>query len=107
MTTDVKNTVLAERAEAEELLVVGMAMFTRPLPGVTPSMLQRPSLRAVLKTYLDNPGQVENTQSFQDELRKKILQLPDTQRKVLHMFYFEGLRLKDIGELLGFTEARA
>ncbi|MFM7805917.1 MAG: sigma factor-like helix-turn-helix DNA-binding protein [Verrucomicrobiota bacterium] len=23
------------------------------------------------------------------------------------MFYFEGLRLKDIGELLGFTEARA
>jgi hypothetical protein len=70
MTTDVKNTVLAERAEAEELLVVGVAMFTRPLPGVTPSMLQRPSLRAVLKTYLDNPGQVENTQSFRDELRK-------------------------------------
>lgn len=44
---------------------------------------------------------------LQDELRKRILQLPDAQRKVLHMFYFEGLRLKDIGELLGFTEARA
>ena len=44
---------------------------------------------------------------LQEELRKRIVQLPDTQRKVLHMFYFEGLRLKDIGELLGFTEARA
>lgn len=44
---------------------------------------------------------------LQDELRTRILQLPENQRKVLHMFYSEGLRLKDIGELLGFTEARA
>ncbi len=74
-----------------------------------PSFLASDELPSRELADLNQPGPVEQLldRELQDELRKKILQLPDTQRKVLHMFYFEGLRLKDIGELMGFTEARA
>jgi len=36
----------------------------------------------------------------------RIEQLPETQRKVLALYHFEGLRLAEIAEVLGLTEAR-
>ncbi len=46
----------------------------------------------------------------QDELLKlvseRIDQLPETQRKVLALYYFEGLRLAEIAEVFGVTESR-
>jgi RNA polymerase sigma factor FliA len=85
------------------------------LRGVTfeslsePAFLASDELPSQELADLNQPCPAEQLldRELQEELRKRIVQLPDTQRKVLHMFYFEGLRLKDIGELLGFTEARA
>lgn len=37
---------------------------------------------------------------------KKINQLPERQRKILAMYYFEGMRLAEIAEVFGVTEAR-
>jgi RNA polymerase sigma factor for flagellar operon FliA len=39
-------------------------------------------------------------------VRDRLLKLPQAQRTVLSLFYYEGLRMKDIGELLDLTEAR-
>ncbi len=39
-------------------------------------------------------------------IRERILQLPKQHQKVLTLFYYEGLRMKDIGELLGVSESR-
>lgn len=37
---------------------------------------------------------------------KAIEQLPERERLVLSLYYLEGLKLKDIGEILGVTESR-
>ena len=36
----------------------------------------------------------------------RIEKLPETQRKVLALYHFEGLRLAEIAEVMGVTEAR-
>lgn len=39
-------------------------------------------------------------------VRERLHRLPDAQKKVVTLFYYEGLRFKDIAELLGVTAAR-
>lgn len=42
----------------------------------------------------------------QELLVKAILELPDQQQKVLNLYYYEGLTLKEIGAVLEVTESR-
>ncbi len=39
-------------------------------------------------------------------LRERIQQLPDMPRKVLMMYYYEGMRLAEIADVFGLTESR-
>ncbi|MCP4676734.1 MAG: sigma-70 family RNA polymerase sigma factor [Deltaproteobacteria bacterium] len=39
-------------------------------------------------------------------LKQELCQLPERDRLVLHLHYFKGMRLKEIGRLLGVSEAR-
>ena len=39
-------------------------------------------------------------------LKKRISTLPDSARKVLAMYYFEGMRLSEIAEVFNLTESR-
>ena len=39
-------------------------------------------------------------------IAKRLNQLPDMQRKVLALYYFEDLRLREIAEVFGLTESR-
>jgi RNA polymerase sigma factor for flagellar operon FliA len=39
-------------------------------------------------------------------IAKRITQLPEMQRKVLALYYFEDLRLREIAEAFGVTESR-
>jgi RNA polymerase sigma factor for flagellar operon FliA len=39
-------------------------------------------------------------------IAERIQQLPETQRKVLALYYFEDLRLREIAEVFGVTESR-
>lgn len=41
-----------------------------------------------------------------DLLRRRLEALPEVQRKVLGLYYFEGLRLSEIGRVFGLTESR-
>ncbi len=40
------------------------------------------------------------------QLKQELCQLPKRHRLVLHLHYFKGMRLKEIGRLLGVSEAR-
>ena len=41
-----------------------------------------------------------------DLVKEKIEDLPRRQRLVLALYYYEGMRLAEIGEILGVSEAR-
>lgn len=46
------------------------------------------------------------TKRIASMLRRELDQLPQRDRLVLHLHYFKGMRLKEIGRLLGVSEAR-
>lgn len=62
------------------------------------------------ETIADSEQRDPSYQTSQRELAQIILrrlkQLPDTQKKVLALYYFEGLRLREIAEAFGVTESR-
>jgi RNA polymerase sigma factor for flagellar operon FliA len=41
-----------------------------------------------------------------EQLAKAIRQLDERERKVLTLYYYEGLNLSEIGDVLGVTESR-
>lgn len=53
-----------------------------------------------------SPGQMAETNERQEHLVQVILQLPDQQQKVLNLYYYEELTLKEIGAVLDVTESR-
>lgn len=53
-----------------------------------------------------SPSELTENRDLCDLVRDRLLKLPKTQRTVLSLFYYEGLRMKDIGEILDLTEAR-
>jgi RNA polymerase sigma factor for flagellar operon FliA len=53
-----------------------------------------------------NPEQVAQQRERQDRLVDAILQLPDQQQKVLNLYYYEELTLKEIGVVLEVSESR-
>lgn len=72
---------------------------------------------------LDEPGEISRYESIPDETQEdpvdctarremtrliadRIEQLPEMQRKVLALYYFEDLRLREIAEAFGVTESR-
>jgi RNA polymerase sigma factor for flagellar operon FliA len=66
---------------------------------------------ATLEETLDNPdAALPDDALLADEqralLRAAIAELPDRERQVLALYFFEGLTLKQIGEVLKLTESR-
>jgi RNA polymerase sigma factor for flagellar operon FliA len=53
-----------------------------------------------------SPGQVAEQKERQEQIVTAILQLPDQQQKVLNLYYYEELTLKEIGAVLDVTESR-
>jgi RNA polymerase sigma factor for flagellar operon FliA len=53
----------------------------------------------------DPAGQASN-QDLQELIRARLLQMTPQQRKVLSLYYYEGLRFKDIAMLLNLSESR-
>ena len=46
------------------------------------------------------------TENVRDTLGKAIEQLPEKQRLVLTLYYYEELTMKEIGDILNVTESR-
>lgn len=53
----------------------------------------------------DFPEKIERRE-LQELVARKILELPKQQQKVLALYFHEGLRLAEIGEMMGISEAR-
>lgn len=53
-----------------------------------------------------SPGEFAEDQELQERLVQAILRLPEQQQKVLHLYYYEKLTLKEIGVVLDVTESR-
>lgn len=52
------------------------------------------------------PGDKLEEQERQDRIVQAILRLPEQQQKVLHLYYYEELTLKEIGAVLDVSESR-
>jgi RNA polymerase sigma factor for flagellar operon FliA len=55
---------------------------------------------------VQNPEQAAQQRERQEYLVHAILQLPDQQQKVLNLYYYEELTLKEIGVVLDVSESR-
>jgi RNA polymerase sigma factor for flagellar operon FliA len=53
-----------------------------------------------------NPENTIERESVKELIVKAINELPDKERKVLVLYYYEDLTLKEIGEVLSVTESR-
>jgi RNA polymerase sigma factor for flagellar operon FliA len=53
-----------------------------------------------------NPFAAVNFKNAQGKIKEGIKQLPEKQRLVLSLYYFEDLNLKEIGQVLDVTESR-
>lgn len=53
-----------------------------------------------------DPGRLAEGQERKERLIQAILQLPEQQQKVLNLYYYEELTLKEIGTVLSVSESR-
>jgi len=54
----------------------------------------------------NDPAALGDQRAAQAELTRAIAELPERERGVISLYYFEGLTLKDIGEIYSVTESR-
>lgn len=62
---------------------------------------------AVADPAAPSPEAEAERRAERELLAEAIAQLPETERTVVSLYYYEGLTLKEIGRMLGFTESRA
>ncbi len=56
--------------------------------------------------FYPSPEEVARQKELQGLLVEAIMKLPEQQQKVLHLYYYEELTLKEIGEVLQVSESR-
>jgi RNA polymerase sigma factor FliA len=54
----------------------------------------------------DDPAESASRSELNELIAQRIQQLPQTQQKVMALYYFEDLRLREIAEAFGLTESR-
>jgi RNA polymerase sigma factor for flagellar operon FliA len=73
----------------------------------SPTQPDKKSLLEVLENpNIKNPYQHLKSKGIEEDLKRKIGELPEKQRLVLSLYYFEDLNLKEIGRILDVTESR-
>jgi RNA polymerase sigma factor FliA len=53
-----------------------------------------------------DPTQQADKQALQEALQQALATLPEREQKLVSLYYFEGLTMKEIGRVLNLTEAR-
>ena len=54
----------------------------------------------------EDPGESTGRRELHVLIRERIQQLNRKQQQVLLLFHYEGLRMKDVAELMGISESR-
>jgi RNA polymerase sigma factor for flagellar operon FliA len=95
--------------EFEELLddVKGTSIVSLEELGQGPASEDKSTLLEALLTRQDqDPLEVLNLQDLKKALTLAIGQLPEKERLVLSLYYFEELTMKEVGKVLHLTESR-
>jgi len=102
ITVDEFRDVLLEIANSSVLALDDLWTFADPEGGG--------GQISVLDTIQDpnalDPEQEANTAELKDRLADAIESLPERERLVIALYYYESLTLREIGEVLGVTESR-
>lgn len=65
-----------------------------------------PVIDTIVDEHAREPSIILETSELKESLTKAIEQLPDKEKVVVALYYYEGLTLKEVGEILGVTESR-
>ena len=95
--------------EFEEMLdeVKGTSLVSLEELGQGPPSEDKSSLMEALLTREDqDPLEMLNLQDLKKALTQVIAALPEKERLVLSLYYFEELTMKEVGKVLNLTESR-
>jgi RNA polymerase sigma factor for flagellar operon FliA len=103
-----------ELASAMKMTLTDFHKMRRELEGLGISSLQEglPSdgfagdREAVVESREENPLEAFLQEESRDLLARAIEQLPERERRVLSLYYFEELTMKEVGAVLGVGESR-
>ena len=106
------NVELAQELEitTKELKELQSKAVVRSMISYEDLKPSKDSGRDVLESIPDrnqmDPASLEEQRDEQNIIYRALKELPDRQRMVLSLYYFEEMKLKDIGSLLGVSESR-
>jgi RNA polymerase sigma factor FliA len=106
---EVANSLGIEMDEFEEMLdhVKGTFLVSLEELGQGPASEDKTSLLEALLTREDqDPLEELNLQDLKKALTQAIAELPEKERLVLSLYYFEELTMKEVGKVLNLTESR-
>jgi RNA polymerase sigma factor for flagellar operon FliA len=106
---EVANSLGIEMDEFEEMLddVKGTSLVSLEELGQGPASEDKSSLLEALLTRQDqDPLEMLNLQDLKKALTVAIGELPEKERLVLSLYYFEELTMKEVGKVLNLTESR-
>jgi RNA polymerase sigma factor for flagellar operon FliA len=55
---------------------------------------------------INNPYDQMRRRQLRDKVRQALQTLPERERMILHLYYFEEITMRKIGDLLGLSESR-
>ncbi|RKY63245.1 MAG: RNA polymerase sigma factor WhiG, partial [Candidatus Latescibacterota bacterium] len=64
------------------------------------------NLEEVLRAPGEDPSESAERREMEELLMEAIRSLPERHREVIVLYYYEGLTLKEIGEVLGVSDSR-
>ena len=106
---EVASSLGIQMDEFEEMLddVKGTSLVSLEELGQGPPSEDKMSLLEALLTREDqDPLEVLNLQDLKKALSLAIAELPEKERLVLSLYYFEELTMKEVGKVLNLTESR-
>jgi RNA polymerase sigma factor FliA len=106
---EVASSMGIKMAAFEEMLddVKGTSLVSLEELGQGPASEDKSSLLEALLTRQDqDPLEMLNLQDLKRALTLAIAELPEKERLVLSLYYFEELTMKEVGKVLDLTESR-
>jgi RNA polymerase sigma factor FliA len=106
---EVASSLGVEMDEFEEMLddVKGTSLVSLEDLGQGPASEDKSGLLEALLTRQDqDPLEMLNLQDLKKALTLTIAELPEKERLVLSLYYFEELTMKEVGKVLSLTESR-
>jgi RNA polymerase sigma factor FliA len=106
---EVAHSLGIEMDEFEEMLddVKGTSLVSLEELGQGPASEDKTNLlEALLSREDQDPLEMLNLQDLKKALTQAIAELPEKERLVLSLYYFEELTMKEVGKVLNLTESR-